>query len=136
MKENMNLLNLLDSSGLHSSGLLTMVADPFVLFLQKSFLLMEAVDFRKDSRLVDKVDDLREAKNAEDPLRRSWLLGSSRTESVVFKGLLDLAGGRGRRLRLLSLPKLDRKLAGAVRVGELSEDCLKHTRIQVSSGLL
>ena len=74
-----NLLNLLASSGLHSSGLLTMVADPFVLLLQKSFLLMEAVDFRKDSRLVDKaVDDLREPpewpppKNAEDPpLRRS-----------------------------------------------------------------
>ena len=41
---------------------------------------------------------------------------------MVFKGLLDLAGGRGRRLRL---PSLVRKLAGAVRDGEFSEDCLQ-----------
>ena len=44
---------------------------------------------------------------------------------MVSKGLFDLAGGRGRRLRL---PSLDRKLVGAVRDGEFSEDCLQSYR--------
>ena len=45
---------------MHSSGLLTKVADPLEVSLRlKSFLLMEAVDFLKESRLWVKVEDLR-----------------------------------------------------------------------------
>ena len=83
---------------------------------------MDAVERRKESVTV--VEDRRKKLQfVEDPKRWTWLVISSSTQSVVFKGLLDLAGGlmAGSTLR----PNLERKLLLGLL---LSEDCLQKNR--------